>query len=70
MPYYCYSFMMEWGGCICGVVMILFTVVCIVAVFTFFKKLYRHISGKLDSEDNINIQKDQLDSHCWRQSLN
>ena len=49
----CYSFMMEWGSWICGIVMVLFCMFCLVVGFMFIKRLYPSNSKKSAQEDNI-----------------
>lgn len=52
MPHFCYPFMKEWGSCVCGTCMVLFSLVCIIVGFMFFKRLFKRNSEKPDQGDN------------------
>jgi uncharacterized membrane protein len=53
MPHFCYPFMKEWGSCICGTCMVLFSLFCLILAFMFFKRLYPNNSNKSEQKDNI-----------------
>ena len=52
MPSYC-SFMNVWGSWICGMGMVLFSLLCLILAFMFIKKLYPGNNKKSEQEDNI-----------------
>ena len=62
MPTYCNSFMMEWGGWVCGISMVLFWIFSFVLFFTFLKKICPYFCEKSDQEDNMDNIKEILKS--------
>jgi len=54
--------MMEWGGWIYGISMVLFWMFSLILVFAFRKKICPYFGEKWDQEDNIENSKEILNS--------
>jgi uncharacterized membrane protein len=54
--------MMEWGGWIYGMSMVLFWMFSLIMVFMFYKKICPYFSEKSDQEDNIENPKEILNN--------